>query len=83
MGVDHLLRLCAAALRAVTIRGFMGFIASLLASLPSVVVRNSYGNPPIHLVFIGLICGTMAYVAGSLATGGAARALDAGKSKAG
>ncbi len=45
-----------------------GFIASLLASFFSVVAWNFYGNPLIHPVFIGLICGTAAYVLGSLAT---------------
>jgi sodium/pantothenate symporter len=45
-----------------------GFIASLLASFFSVVTWNFYGNPIIHPVFIGLICGTVAYVVGSLAT---------------
>jgi sodium/pantothenate symporter len=45
-----------------------GFVASLLASFFSVVVWNFYGNPLIHPVFIGLICGTVAYVVGSLAT---------------
>ena len=45
-----------------------GFIASLLASFFSVVAWNFYGNPLIHPVFIGLICGTVAYVVGSLAT---------------
>lgn len=60
-----------------------GFIASLLASFLSVVAWYFYGNPLIHPVFIGLICGTLAYLAGSLATGGSARALDAENSKAG
>jgi sodium/pantothenate symporter len=50
-----------------------GFIASLLASFLSVAAWNFYGNPLIHPVFIGLICGTMAYVAGSLAMGQATR----------
>jgi sodium/pantothenate symporter len=45
-----------------------GFVASLLASFSSVVAWNFYGNPLIHPVFIGLVCGTAAYVAGSLAT---------------
>lgn len=45
-----------------------GFIASLLASFLSVAAWNFYGNPLIHPVFIGLICGTIAYVGGSLAT---------------
>ncbi len=47
-----------------------GFIASLLASFFSVVAWNFYGNPLIHPVFIGLVCGTLAYVVGSLATRG-------------
>jgi sodium/pantothenate symporter len=45
-----------------------GFVASLLASFLSVVAWNFYGNPLIHPVFIGLICGTAAYVIGSMAT---------------
>jgi sodium/pantothenate symporter len=45
-----------------------GFVASLLASFFSVVIWYFYGNPLIHPVFIGLICGTVAYVVGSLAT---------------
>jgi sodium/pantothenate symporter len=45
-----------------------GFVASLLASFFSVVAWNFYGNPLIHPVFIGLVCGTAAYVLGSLAT---------------
>lgn len=45
-----------------------GFISSLIASFASVVAWNFYGNPLIHPVFIGLICGTAAYVAASLAT---------------
>jgi len=46
-----------------------GFIASLIASIFSVVAWNFYGNPLIHPVFVGLICGGVAYLAGSLATG--------------
>ena len=45
-----------------------GFIASLIASFASVVAWNFYGNPLIHPVFIGIICGTAAYVLASLAT---------------
>ncbi|MDQ1313230.1 sodium:solute symporter family protein [Methanothrix sp.] len=45
-----------------------GFIASLLASFLSVVVWYFYGHPLIHPVFVGLICGTTAYIIGSLAT---------------
>ena len=45
-----------------------GFVASLIASFASVVAWNFYGNPLVHPVFIGLICGTAAYVLGSLAT---------------
>jgi sodium/pantothenate symporter len=45
-----------------------GFVASLIASFASVVAWNFYGNPLIHPVFIGLLCGTVAYVTGSLAT---------------
>ena len=59
-----------------------GFIASLLASFFSVVAWNFYGNPLIHPVFIGLVCGTAAYVIGSLATRGARRAQSADQSKA-
>jgi sodium/pantothenate symporter len=44
-----------------------GFVASLLASFSSVVLWQLYGNPLIHPVFIGLICGSLAYVGGSLA----------------
>jgi sodium/pantothenate symporter len=43
-----------------------GFVASLIASFGSVVLWQYYGNPLIHTVFIGLICGTLAYVGGSL-----------------
>lgn len=46
-----------------------GFVASLLASFGSVVLWQFFGDPLIHPVFIGLICGTIAYVGGSLATG--------------
>ena len=45
-----------------------GFVASLLASFGSVVLWQLYGNPLIHPVFIGLICGSLAYVGGSIAT---------------
>ena len=45
-----------------------GFVASLLASFGSVVLWQLYGNPLIHPVFIGLICGSLAYVGGSVAT---------------
>jgi sodium/pantothenate symporter len=45
-----------------------GFIASLVASFGSVVLWQLFGNPLIHPVFIGLICGTVAYVGGSLAS---------------
>ena len=43
-----------------------GFVASLVASFGSVVLWQYYGNPLIHTVFIGLICGTLAYIGGSL-----------------
>ncbi|MCC7576242.1 MAG: sodium:solute symporter family protein [Methanomethylovorans sp.] len=43
-----------------------GFVASLIASFGSVVLWQYYGNPLIHTVFIGLICGTVAYIGGSL-----------------
>ncbi|MCK9565797.1 MAG: sodium:solute symporter family protein [Methanothrix sp.] len=59
-----------------------GFVASLIASFASVVVWNFYGNPLIHPVFIGLICGTAAYVAGSLATSGSDRVQVVGENKA-
>lgn len=59
-----------------------GFVASLLASFFSVVAWNFFGNPLIHPVFIGLICGTVAYVAGSLATNRPNRVQVASKSKA-
>jgi sodium/pantothenate symporter len=59
-----------------------GFIASLLASFLSVVAWNFYGNPLIHPVFIGLICGTVAYVVGSLATNRPDRVQVARNSKA-
>lgn len=45
-----------------------GFIASLVASFGSVVLWQLFGNPLIHPVFIGLICGTVAYLGGSLAS---------------
>ena len=59
-----------------------GFVASLLASFFSVVAWNFFGNPLIHPVFIGLICGTVAYVVGSLATNRPNRVQVASKSKA-
>ena len=43
-----------------------GFVASLVASFGSVVLWQLFGNPLIHPVFIGLICGTAAYLGGSL-----------------
>jgi sodium/pantothenate symporter len=45
-----------------------GFVASLVASFGSVVLWQLFGNPLIHPVFIGLICGTAAYLGGSLAS---------------
>ncbi|WP_407282105.1 sodium:solute symporter family protein [Methanolobus sp. WCC1] len=45
-----------------------GFIASLVASFGSIVLWQLFGNPLIHPVFIGLICGTVAYLGGSLAS---------------
>jgi sodium/pantothenate symporter len=45
-----------------------GFTASLMASFGSVVLWQLFGNPLIHPVFIGLICGTLAYLGGSLAS---------------
>lgn len=45
-----------------------GFVASLVASFGSVVLWQLFGNPLIHPVFIGLICGTVAYLGGSLAS---------------
>ncbi|WP_445475655.1 sodium:solute symporter family protein [Methanococcoides methylutens] len=45
-----------------------GFVASLVASFGSVVLWQFLGNPLIHPVFIGLICGTLAYLGGSLAS---------------
>ncbi|MGV8175354.1 MAG: sodium:solute symporter family protein [Methanothrix sp.] len=46
-----------------------GFIASLVASFVSTMAWHFYGNPLIHPVFIGLVCGSAAYLAGSLAMG--------------
>jgi sodium/pantothenate symporter len=43
-----------------------GFVASLVASFSSVVAWQFYGNSLIHPVFIGLICGAVAYVGISL-----------------
>ncbi|WMW25307.1 sodium:solute symporter family protein [Methanolobus sediminis] len=45
-----------------------GFIASLVASFGSIVLWQLFGNPLIHPVFIGLICGIVAYLGGSLAS---------------
>jgi sodium/pantothenate symporter len=45
-----------------------GFTASLIASFGSIVLWQLFGNPLIHPVFIGLICGTLAYLGGSLAS---------------
>jgi sodium/pantothenate symporter len=59
-----------------------GFVASLIASFASVVAWNFYGNPLIHPVFIGLLCGTTAYVVGSLATSRPNRVQVAPESKA-
>lgn len=59
-----------------------GFIASLLASFFSVVAWNFYGDPLIHPVFVGIVCGTVAYVGGSLVTGQTSRADVVDKSKA-
>jgi len=59
-----------------------GFVASLLASFGSVVVWQFFGNPLIHPVFIGLICGTLAYLGGSLATGHSASRPVAKQTKA-
>ncbi|HSD58336.1 MAG TPA: sodium:solute symporter family protein, partial [Methanotrichaceae archaeon] len=59
-----------------------GFVASLLASFGSVVVWQFFGNPLIHPVFIGLICGTLAYLGGSLATGHSAGSPAAKQTKA-
>jgi len=55
-----------------------GFVASLLVSFGSVVLWQFYGNPLIHPVFIGLFCGTLAYLGGSLATGQSAISPDPG-----
>jgi len=60
----------------------VGFVASLLASFSSVVAWNFYGNPLIHPVFIGLVCGTVAYVLGSLATSRPSRVQEALENKA-
>jgi len=46
-----------------------GFVASLLASFGSVILWQLYGDPLIHPVFIGLICGTLAYLGASLLKG--------------
>ncbi len=59
-----------------------GFVASLLASFGSVVLWQFFGNPLIHPVFIGLICGTLAYLGGSLATSRSAERPVAGQIKA-
>jgi sodium/pantothenate symporter len=53
-----------------------GFIASLAASFGSVVLWQFFGDPLIHPVFIGLICGTVAYLGGSLAGPGPAAVMD-------
>ena len=58
-----------------------GFVASLIASFLSVVAWNFYGNPLIHPVFIGLVCGTAAYWLGSLAMGQARGSVLPDKSK--
>jgi sodium/pantothenate symporter len=47
-----------------------GFVASLVASFASIVAWNFYGTPKmIHPVFIGILCGTLAYITASLQTG--------------
>lgn len=48
----------------------VGFVASLLASFISIVIWNFYGNPIIHPVFVGLVCGGVAYITGSLFASG-------------
>lgn len=53
-----------------------GFIASLIASFGSIVLWQLFGNPLIHPVFIGLICGTVAYLGGSLASPAQAAGTD-------
>ncbi|WMW23119.1 sodium:solute symporter family protein [Methanolobus mangrovi] len=53
-----------------------GFIASLIASFGSIVLWQLFGNPLIHPVFIGLICGTVAYLGGSLASSAPATGTD-------
>ncbi|NYT02190.1 MAG: sodium:solute symporter family protein [Methanosarcinales archaeon] len=60
-----------------------GFVASLLASFGSVVLWQFYGNPLIHPVFVGLFCGTVAYLGGSLATAQTAGRPKTEKSRAG
>lgn len=53
-----------------------GFIASLVASFGSIVLWQLFGNPLIHPVFIGLLCGTVAYLGGSLASSAPATGTD-------
>lgn len=60
-----------------------GFVASLLASFGSVVLWQFYGNPLIHPVFVGLLCGTVAYLGGSLLSGHPTGGPESEKSKAG
>jgi hypothetical protein len=59
-----------------------GSVASLPAFFLSAAGLELLGNPLIYSVFIGLLCGTTAYVAGSLATSRPDRAQVAVKSKA-
>jgi len=45
-----------------------GFVTGLVATFASIVVWNFYGDPMIHPVMIGIVVGTVAYLAASLAT---------------
>jgi sodium/pantothenate symporter len=45
-----------------------GFVSGLVATFASIVAWNFYGNPMIHPVMIGIVVGTVVYLAASLVT---------------
>ncbi len=45
-----------------------GFVSGLVATFASIVAWNFYGNPTIHPVMIGIVVGTVVYLAASLVT---------------
>ncbi len=45
-----------------------GFVSGLVATFVSIVAWNFYGDPLIHPVMVGIVVGTVAYLAASLVT---------------